>query len=409
LTGSGLVLQDDGGGDLTIAADGNFAFAPALAPGATYNVTVKSQPTVPGQTCAVANGTGTVATANVSNVTVTCTALAPRFAYVTNENSSTVVAYTIDSASGVLAPVASGSSATGLKPRVVAVDPTGLFAYVANFGGGTVSTYDVNPASGVLNGTGTVAAGTNPVSLAIEPTGRFAYVANAGSNNISVYSITNDGALAPIAGSPFATANGPVAVNIDPAGRFVYVVNQTTGVSAYAIATATGALTQVAGSPFTAGTSAYAMAIHPTGNYAYVANPGSNDVSSFEVNTTTGELKSLGVTSAGNGPFAIAIDPSGMFAYVVNVNGHNLSAYSIKANGALAALAVRPVIATGISPRSVSIDPSGKYVYVANYGDNINATSVSAFEIDATTGALEASSDVPVAAGNRPTSVITPR
>ena len=35
------------------------------------------------------------------------------------------------------------------------------------------------------------------------------------------------GALAPIAGSPFATASGPVEVNIDPAGKFLYAVNQT--------------------------------------------------------------------------------------------------------------------------------------------------------------------------------------
>ncbi len=419
LTGSGLVLQDNGGGDLTVAGDGSFAFATPLASGATYDVTVKSQPTVPGQTCSIANGTGTVVDANVSSVAVTCVGFAPRFAYVTNENSATVVAYAVDAASGALTPVANGSSAAGSKPRTVVVDPTGSFAYVANFGvpanlatgapriDGNLSTYTVNAATGVLTPTGTVAAGTHPVSLAVDPTGKFAYAANGGSSNISAYSISpTTGTLVSIAGSPFASATGPVAVKIDPAGKFLYAVNQASGVSAYAIDATTGALALVGGSPYGAGTSAYAIAIHPTGNYAYVANPGSNDVSSFAVNTTTGALTSLGATvSAGNGPFAIAVDPTGKYAYVANVNGHNLSAYSINAaNGALTAIAGSP-FATGTSPQSVSIDPSGKYLYVANLASN----NVSAFAINATTGALTAQANSPVAAGAGPTSIITPR
>ncbi len=36
-------------------------------------MTVKTQPTNPSQTCAVANGTGTVTSANVASVAVTCT------------------------------------------------------------------------------------------------------------------------------------------------------------------------------------------------------------------------------------------------------------------------------------------------------------------------------------------------
>ena len=50
-----LVLQNNGGDDLSITADGPFAFATELADGSGYNVTVSSQPT--GQTCFVSNGT----------------------------------------------------------------------------------------------------------------------------------------------------------------------------------------------------------------------------------------------------------------------------------------------------------------------------------------------------------------
>ena len=67
-----VVLQDNGGDNLSLSASGPFTFATALAGGTAYNVTVKTSPT--GQTCTVSNGTGTIAAANITNVTVTCTA-----------------------------------------------------------------------------------------------------------------------------------------------------------------------------------------------------------------------------------------------------------------------------------------------------------------------------------------------
>jgi hypothetical protein len=71
LTGSGLVLQDNLGDNLTITASGAFTFKTSIATGKTYSVTVLTQPTSPVQTCTVANGSGT-ASANVTNVGVTC-------------------------------------------------------------------------------------------------------------------------------------------------------------------------------------------------------------------------------------------------------------------------------------------------------------------------------------------------
>jgi hypothetical protein len=72
LVGSGLVLQNNGGGDLPVAADGAFTFAAGLGTGTAYNVTVLSQPTSPSQTCTVARGSGNIAAANVADVAVTC-------------------------------------------------------------------------------------------------------------------------------------------------------------------------------------------------------------------------------------------------------------------------------------------------------------------------------------------------
>jgi hypothetical protein len=73
LSGSGLVMQINAGSSLAIAAPGAFSFPGGFASGAAYSVSVATQPTSPTQTCQVINGSGTVGTANVTNVTVDCT------------------------------------------------------------------------------------------------------------------------------------------------------------------------------------------------------------------------------------------------------------------------------------------------------------------------------------------------
>jgi len=72
LKGSGLVLQNLGGDDLPVAADGAFTFAKTLEEGAAYDVSVAVQPQNPTQLCRVTNGGGMVSGADVSDVVVTC-------------------------------------------------------------------------------------------------------------------------------------------------------------------------------------------------------------------------------------------------------------------------------------------------------------------------------------------------
>jgi hypothetical protein len=71
LLGKGLVLQNNGGDNLTVNAPGTYTFATPVALGNAYNVTVLTQPTSPSQVCTVTNPSGTVA-GNVGNITVTC-------------------------------------------------------------------------------------------------------------------------------------------------------------------------------------------------------------------------------------------------------------------------------------------------------------------------------------------------
>jgi hypothetical protein len=64
-----LVLRNTGD-ERTVTADGAFVFASRLPDRSVYNVTIAAAPI--SQTCTIANSSGDIASANASNVTVTC-------------------------------------------------------------------------------------------------------------------------------------------------------------------------------------------------------------------------------------------------------------------------------------------------------------------------------------------------
>ena len=70
--GNDVVLQNNAGDDLLVAADGSFTFSTEVADTFGYDVTVLTQPSDPNQTCSVTNGSGTIAGADVTNVEVDC-------------------------------------------------------------------------------------------------------------------------------------------------------------------------------------------------------------------------------------------------------------------------------------------------------------------------------------------------
>ncbi len=70
LTGT-IVLQNNSGDNLSTSSNGAFTFSTELNDAAAYDVTVLTLPA--GQTCTLANTSGTVSSANITNVTITCT------------------------------------------------------------------------------------------------------------------------------------------------------------------------------------------------------------------------------------------------------------------------------------------------------------------------------------------------
>jgi sugar lactone lactonase YvrE/uncharacterized protein (DUF2345 family) len=108
LVGSGLVLQDNSGDNLSISGNGPFTFLTFLNNGSPYSVTVFSSPLA--QNCAVTEGGGTVANANITNVLVTCTTIPSYGLSVTEVGSGSG---TVTSSPGAISCIESNGSVTG--------------------------------------------------------------------------------------------------------------------------------------------------------------------------------------------------------------------------------------------------------------------------------------------------------
>jgi uncharacterized repeat protein (TIGR03803 family) len=134
LSGSGLVLQVNGGGNLSISANGVATFPTPVDSGATYSVTVSTQPTKPGQTCSVNNGSGTVGTADITGIPVVC-ATTIRTLYSFNKADG------IGLPNGSLVQGPDGSlygTTTGAVFRITTTgEETTLYSFTSNSLGGT--------------------------------------------------------------------------------------------------------------------------------------------------------------------------------------------------------------------------------------------------------------------------------
>jgi len=424
LTGSGLVLQDNGVDDLAVAASGSITFSTAVASGAPYDVTIKTQPSNPVQNCTLKNGTarGTVNGADITTIEVVCANIG-RFVYAANLGDLSISAFAIDATTGALKPVTGSPFVGPLRTSFVATETSGRLLYTLDPGNGIngvaatgIDVYTIDSTTGAI----TAVAGSPfpidapPFSIVIDANGKFAYTANVNAMSVSGYAInpTTGAVGAPVAGSPFAVGGNPESITTDSGGRFVYAANNSGSyVSAFAVDGVTGALTPTAGSPFKAGSAPFAVAVDPTGKFAYVANDVSNDVSGFSIDPNSGALKALAGSpyAAGLNPAGVSIDPSGTFLFVANANAfgtpgaNNVSVFRIDAStGALTPVPGSP-FATDTLSLSVAVDPSGKFVYVAN-GDP-PANNISAFAINPNTGSLTPVPGSPFSTGPNPQSI----
>ena len=143
LSGNSVVLQDNGGDNLSVSANGTYNFATPVASGSAYAVTILTAPA--GESCSVSNGSGTIASSNVT-ATVNCTP----------------ITYSIGgSVGGLLAGRSIVLQDNGVNSTTVSSNTTFTFSTKVASGSSyavSISTQPVGQTCTVTNGSGTVAA-----------------------------------------------------------------------------------------------------------------------------------------------------------------------------------------------------------------------------------------------------------
>ncbi|HKV91720.1 MAG TPA: beta-propeller fold lactonase family protein [Candidatus Angelobacter sp.] len=339
------------------------------------------------------------------------------FVFITNSGSGTVSAFTMSSV-GSLSPVSTPFPA-GTGAEFMAFDSMHKLLFVSNQQANTVSAFSVNTGTGALAAVpgSPFATGARPTGIAVDAMGRFVFVANQAGSSISVFSIGANGLLSPVPGSPFVAGN-PFGLAVNPAGTLLFannfpdsMVSDLNTVSAFQIG-ANGALNPVPGSPFaTANAAGFASAIgltvDPAGKFLFVADHMAQTVVPFSI-TSTGALTSVAAlpapapscsVSCHNNPLRLTVHPNDRFVYATNVQAGTVTAFSM-ANGVLSPIGD---VATGTHPFGVALDPSGQFLFAVNKVDN----SISAYTVNSSTGMVTPISGSPFSGNlNAPTDIV---
>ncbi len=207
--------------------------------------------------------------------------------------------------------VANGAT---VLPKMVRVAATGAYVALALGTGGDV-VFPFNTKTGAFGTTYQQIPTGNPQAsdngLAIDSASTFLYLARSGAGSgVVVYGFGANGALSPVAGSPFAAGGGPFSMLLDSTGKYAYAANRTDGtITGYTIGTG-GVLTALSGSPFKSGTSITSLARDKSGSYVLAAaSGGTPDLAMYSFDKTTpGNLSSVATAATGadpTGPVAV--------------------------------------------------------------------------------------------------------
>jgi hypothetical protein len=205
-SGMQVTVDDNGGDALTVRANGLFTFPAHIAAGASYTVTVGTQPT--GQICTVSNGQGNHINGNVANVAVACTTetftiggtlsgLAGGAQVTLDNNGADPLTLTANAGFTFDTPVAYGST----YDVTVGTQPNGQFCTVSD-GSGAPVTSNVAAVA--------VACTTNPVRFATP--GTYTWTVPSGVTAVQILATAGGGGGGGMYGSNPGHAGGAGAV-----------------------------------------------------------------------------------------------------------------------------------------------------------------------------------------------------
>lgn len=372
LAGS-LTLENNGGDGLlisTIVPNSRFAFVTPLPDGASYQVTVRSQPA--NQQCTVNAGSGVIAGADVRNVSVTC-----RDMYTVGGTASGLVGTVVlGNNGGDSLPLSADGSFTFATPlvngaayQVTVLTQPAMQQCTVSAGGGVIASANVANVRVSCESFYTVGGTTSGLTGTV-------VLQNKGGDDLTV----SGGTSFTFATTLFAGATYEVTLLAQPAGQRCMVLK---GAGTIAAADVTGV--RVACNTLRASKYLYLVS---TG---FLNNPMPQSPTATLAQFTIGADGALApmtpvTVSTGSGASSVTVDRSGKFAYVTNRNGDTVNGtvwqYTIGTDGGLVPMNPATVEA-GINPFRAAVDPNGRYVYVINRGAGGAGGSISQYAIAA--------------------------
>ena len=223
-------------------------------------------------------------------------------------------------ASGVPSGASGNPFASGLTSGIHGVLHPGGFYMVADRGDNRVGSYEISGTAAATTLTAVAGSpfptgGTFTHVLAVTANGAHLLAANGSTRNLTVFQVNQDtGVLSSIGVQPANTlgASGVITglVFAESEAGFVYTLQQLDGalnqIHGFRINPSTGALIALAGFPISSGGNGSSS--FPSEQIAYangrlfVLNDGSNTLSAFKVNRTTGALTPLAFSPVALGP-----------------------------------------------------------------------------------------------------------
>ena len=217
------------------------------------------------------------------------------------------------------------------------------------------------------------------ITISIVRDDGYVYVNNnvSGPNTVSAFSVDANGALTPIAGSPFATGGSGVGggffaanrATIGTAGKFLFAANeQSSNISVFSIDPATGVLALVPGSPFLTGGgsgSGVSLGVTPDNQFLFATSSGSNNITVFSI-APNGTLTAIAGSpfAVGGIPDGIKVSPDGRFLAVALISTDAVAIFTIASNGALTAVPGSPFPAAAFGAvAGVDINCSGSLLF----------------------------------------------
>lgn len=283
-----------------------------------------------------------------------------------NAGPSAVVAFDVD-AQGLLTQRESyntGGYGRGMNSgQEIVVHPSGRFLFALNNEAASVSVFTIS-SQGLLNPVAgsPFIAGSGPMSLAFHPSGNRAYVTEWLAATVGVFAVDPSGRMNSVQQLPVAPY--PRELRADPLGRCLYVADMGAGLRAYDLLAPDGQLREISGSPFsTFGMSRpYCVQVGSDGRRAFLLDlDGGLSVYNLSGNGTP---SFAGGTGVGGFAHQLKLMPNNRFIYVGLPFQNEIAGFGISNTGAPAPLPGSPFFADE-TVAGLTCSPNGARLYAA--------------------------------------------